>query len=56
MGPGSRAGTNDAGGSICSVARLTAVSQQGARRERAPVSFGLVQQVSVLHAGWPRTT
>lgn len=56
MGPGSRAGTNDAGGSICGVARLTAISQQGVRGKRAPVSFGLVQQVSVLHVGWQRTT
>ena len=56
MGPGSRVATRDGGGSICSVAGLAAISQQGAGGEGAPVSFGLVQQISVLHAGWPHTT
>lgn len=55
MGPGPGAGTNDAGGSICGVARLAAISQQGARGKGATVSLGLVQQVSVLDARGPRT-
>lgn len=49
MGPGPRTSTDDADGAICSVARVTSVHQQGPRWERAPVSFGLVEQLSVLH-------
>lgn len=56
MGPGSRVGTDDGGRSICSVARLTPVGQQGSWWKRSPVCLRLVQQVSVLHAGRPRTT
>lgn len=56
MGPGSRTGTDDADGSICGVARVAAVHQQGPRGERAPVSFGLVKQLSVLHTGRLATT
>lgn len=55
-GPVPGAGAEDGGGSICGVAGLTAIGQQGAQGERPPVGFGLVQQVSVLHAGGPRTT
>lgn len=56
VGPGSRAGTDDADGSICGVARVAAVHQQGPRGEGAPVSFGLVKQLSVLHTRRLSTT
>lgn len=49
MGPGSQTGTDDADGAIDSVAGVTSVHQQCPGWERAPVSFGLVEQLSMLH-------
>lgn len=54
--PGSRAVTNDAGGSICGVSGLTAIGQNSAHGKGVPVSLSSVHQVSVLHGRRLRTT
>lgn len=56
VGPDAQTGANDAGGPVGSVAGLTAVHQQGARRKGAPVGLRPVQQVPVLHARRLRAT
>lgn len=56
VGPGAQAGADDADWPVRRVAGLTAVREQGARGEGAAVSFGLVQQVSMLHSGRPSTS